>query len=67
MGMYAISVVPIIRKAASGPDLVQAWYADDGTGVGKMENLRSWWDIISKEGPKYGYYANAKKTCQDER
>ena len=61
-GMYALSVVPIIRKAASGPDLVQAWYADDGTGVGKMENLRSWWDIISKEGPKYGYYANAKKT-----
>ena len=62
MGMYAISVVPIIHKAASGPELVQAWYADDGTGVGKLVKLRSWWNIIEKEGPKYGYYANAKKT-----
>ncbi len=62
MGMYAISVIPIIKRSAQRTGLVQAWYADDGTGAGKLDKLRSWWDIIANEGPKYGYYANAKKT-----
>ena len=61
MGMYAISVIPIIKKGDI-KELVQAWYADDGTGVGKLEQLRRWWDVIANEGPKYGYHANAKKT-----
>ncbi len=63
MGMYAISVVPIIAKAkALNHGLVQAWYADDGTGVGKLEQLLQWWELIANKGPMYGYYANAKKT-----
>ncbi len=61
MGMYALSVIPLIRSSAV-KTLMQAWYADDGTGVGKLLNLREWWEKISTDGPKYGYYANAKKT-----
>ena len=63
MGMYALSVLPLIKSScAPDPSLLQAWYADDGTGVGKLEKLREWWENIKTTGPKYGYYANAKKT-----
>ena len=41
---------------------LQAWYADDGTGLGKLQQLREWWRRVSTIGPRYGYYANAKKT-----
>ena len=65
MGMYALSVVPLInatKDIAKDGLFLQAWYADDGTGLGKLQQLREWWNQVSILGPKYGYYANAKKT-----
>ena len=65
MGMYALSVLPIIQASLDIPNagfFLQAWYADDGTGLGKLQQLREWWNRVSTIGPKYGYYANAKKT-----
>ncbi len=65
MGMYALSVLPLLKEAMTLCDartFIQAWYADDGTGVGKLDKLRAWWTILSTLGPKYGYYANARKT-----
>ena len=66
MPMYALSVVPLIQK---GQHLVrpqnnggQVWYADDGTGVSKLENLRHWWDFLKEKGPLYGYFPKAAKT-----
>ena len=65
MGMYALSVVPMInatKDVAKDGLFLQAWYADDGTGLGKLQQLREWWNQVSTLGPRYGYYANAKKT-----
>ncbi len=57
MPMYAISSRPLIDKVASeNSQISQVWYADDATGAGKIDNLRKYWDDISKEGPKFGYF-----------
>ena len=39
------------------------WYADDASAAGKIDKLREWWSQLSTQGPKYGYLANATKTC----
>ncbi len=40
----------------------QAWYADDSSSAGELEEMRKWWDILNISGPKYGYFPLAKKT-----
>ena len=63
MGMYALSVVPLIKLSEKAESQVcQVWYADDGTGVGKLTQLKGWWDTLASKGPNYGYYTNARKT-----
>lgn len=37
-------------------DVLQVWLADDATGAGKLSPLKVWWDVIQKEGVKYGYH-----------
>ena len=34
----------------------------DATASDRVENLRDWWDSITKLGPKFGYFPNPKKT-----
>ena len=40
----------------------QAWLADDASGIGKLQQLRVWWDELVDSGLHYGYYVNAAKT-----
>ena len=40
----------------------QAWFADDGTAGGQIVPLKSFWDKLLREGPKFGYSPNASKT-----
>ena len=60
MPMYALAIIRLIRSLNWKAH--QTWYADDASGVGKMQELRKWWDDISNVGTEYGYHANAKKT-----
>ena len=60
MPMYAVDTVPLIKRLNS--QVCQVWYADDATASGTIEDLRDWWDQISKDGPAFGYHANASKT-----
>ena len=60
MPMYAVATVPLIKRLNS--QVCQVWYADDATASGTIEDLRDWWDQISKDGPAFGYHANASKT-----
>ncbi len=63
MPMYALGVRPLIDKLALyHPEILQAWFADDGTAAGKIEQLRKFWDLLCKIGPRYGYFPNAKKS-----
>ena len=40
----------------------QIWYADDATAIGRISNLRMWWDKLNEIGPKFGYFTNPLKT-----
>ena len=63
MPLYDLATIPLIRKLKiSMTDVNQVWYADDASGAGKVNKLRKWWDLINMEGPRYGYYLNARKT-----
>ena len=44
MSMYALAVVPLIRRLRSSvPDASQVWFADDATAVGTASALLEWW------------------------
>ena len=60
MPMYALATIPLIKKLEGNNK--QVWYADDSAGVGKIPDLRTWWDKLATEGPGYGYFANPSKT-----
>ena len=62
MVFYAIAALPMIAKC-NAPELFgEAWFADDATGAGKLTHLRTWWDLLNEEGPKFGYFPNGEKT-----
>ena len=60
MPMYALATIPLINKLKGYSK--QIWYADDAAAVGKLAELRVWWDILTNEGPHFGYYPNPSKT-----
>ena len=60
MPMYALATIPLIKKLAGNHR--QIWYADDAAAVGKIVDLREWWDRLSTLGPSFGYFPNASKT-----
>jgi hypothetical protein len=59
MVMYALALVPLIRGVQSSCN--QVWYADDATDCDTLEKLRSWFDSLQSEGPKYGYFPKPAK------
>ena len=60
MPMYALATIPLIKRLNQGAN--QVWYADDAAAMGKIQQVRTWWDQIVKLGPGFGYHANAAKT-----
>ena len=63
MSMYALAVVPLIRKLHSTvPDASQVWFADDATAVGPVSKLLEWWHHLVSVGPAFGYFPNSSKT-----
>ena len=65
MQMYGISMRPLIDSLGEGTDpqnARQAWYADDATATGTLEELLKWWNLLCELGPYYGYYPNSSKT-----
>ena len=57
MPMYALAILPLILHV--NHDIDQVWYADDATAIGKITNLRTWWDKLVSLGPAYVYHVNA--------
>lgn len=58
--MFAIGTIPLIRHLHGSAK--QVWYADDSAAAGSLKEIRQWWDKLVHEGPKFGYFANPKKT-----
>ena len=65
MGMYAIGTRPLIDKLHQkivNTTCRQVWYADDSSAIGKILDIKIWWDLLFKSGPCYGYYPKPSKT-----
>ena len=62
MSFYALSTTLMQGTLRSISSIKQVWLADDATGAGKITSLRQWWDIITSEGNKCGYYVNESKS-----
>ena len=60
MAFYAISIIVLTLMVAT-ECINQAWFADDGTGVGKIRQLKEWWDKLSEWGPAFGYFPKPTK------
>jgi len=61
MGIYALSIQPLIISLQAFSDAKQCWFADDASGIGKVEDVKKWWEVLNRYGPELGYYPNAKK------
>ena len=62
MAMYGITILPLISRSHKD-SLTQKWYADNGSVVGKLKDIRALFDKLTQLGPKYGYLVNPPK-CQ---
>jgi len=63
MPMYAVATIPLIKQTKN--DAKQVWYADDAAAMGKITDLRKWWESMCSLGPSYGYFPKATKICKD--
>ena len=57
--MYAIGTMPLIQQLPK--QCKSAWFADDATAGGRLNNIKTWWNSIKNLGPKFGYTPNAEK------
>ena len=62
MQFYALGTSPIITVLRNIGNTRQVWLADDATGAGKLKELKDWWEILVREGKKFGYYVNESKS-----
>ena len=62
--LFAITLQPVVETiATSVPDLhLHVWLHDDGTMVGKLEDLGTVVDILVQEGPKRGLFLSTAAT-----
>ena len=63
MAAYAVAIMPLINTLEERcQETTQCWFADDDGSASSIASLRDYWNELSKEGPGYGYFPNAKKT-----
>ena len=63
MAMYALAIKPLIGKLKlDSPNVKQVCYADDASGAGTCEELKTFWNTLQAQGEIYGYHPNASKT-----
>ncbi len=46
--MYALTIVPLINNLQAPVN--QIMYSDDAPAMGKINNLRSWWNEVASSG-----------------
>ena len=61
MGLYALSIQPLITSLQGACKIKQCWFADDASGAGPVAEIKRWWDTLSAIGPDFGYHPNGKK------
>ena len=65
MGMYALGLMPLLMTIDTyieNDTIKQIAFADDLTGIGKIQELLKWWNIIITNGQNIGYHVNQQKS-----
>ena len=63
MAFYALATQPLVEALSTVcPSVPQIWYADDDAALGRLVELRFYWDRVLELGQGYGYLPNAKKS-----
>ena len=65
MALYALGILPLLslmKKDCDELNIKQTAYADDISGVGKLKELRKWWDNVTEHGPMLGYHPEPSKS-----
>ena len=63
MAFYALATQPLVEALSTVcPSVPQIWYADDDAALGRLVELRCYWDRVLELGQGYGYLPNAKKS-----
>ena len=55
MGLYAVSLQPLITHLNLFSSARQCWFADDTSAAGTLEELKIWWDEQVTDGPQLGF------------
>ena len=62
MDIYGIGLLPMIERLREAePDVLQPWFADDGSGYGKLDRLRNAYLLLEQIGPDFGYFPSGAK------
>ena len=61
MGLYALSIQPLITSLQVASSVKQCWFADNASGAGSTTEIKKKWDVLSTLGPAFGYFPNNKK------
>ena len=61
MGLYALSIQPLITSLQVASSVKQCWFPDDVSGAGSITEIKKWRDVLSTLGPDFGYFLNDKK------
>ena len=57
MLMYGIGMLPLNKELSEILILaIQIWYADDSGCVGRLKEIRKWFDLLMEKGPNCGYF-----------
>ena len=65
MALYALGILPLLslmKKDCEELNIKHAAYADDISGVGKLKELRKWWDNVTEYSPMLGYHPEPSKS-----
>ena len=60
MAFYALSLKKLL-VSLNKTGCHQEWFADDAGGLGKLVQLREWFDLLTSIGPKLGYFPKQSK------
>ena len=65
VAIYSISTTPLLNILINLFDrkhTLTVAFADDITSGGKIKELRSWWETLTKYGPLFGYFPQRHKS-----
>ena len=65
MAFYALGVKPLVDELSiciNKQLCQQSWYADDSNAIGKLVEIKVWWQKLVSVGPKFGYFPKPSKT-----